>query len=125
MSNLYGASFHGETMLLKPKVSKYQSKRTASPIKHAKNYVYGYLKAIQRIVSSKPQEVIEAWNQAFGKTYSGMSQAIGFKDQILFVKVYNSSLYALLKQASQRELISQIHKIVPYANIQEIQFLLG
>ncbi|WP_201456907.1 DciA family protein [Chlamydia sp. 17-3921] len=109
----------------KREFSKAYNKRTASPIKHAKHRLQVYLKEIQQIMSSRPHEVIDAWNQFLGDKYVGMSQAIGFKNHVLLVKVYNSSLYAQLKQTNQGELISCVHKIAPHAKIQEIQFLLG
>ncbi len=101
------------------------SKKTASPIKHAKHYLHGYLKKIERIVAANPQEVIEAWNEMLGTQYTGMFQALGFKNQILLVKIYHSSLYAMLKQTQQSGLIAQLHQRVPHAKVKEIQFLLG
>ncbi|ANH79021.1 DciA family protein [Candidatus Chlamydia sanziniae] len=100
-------------------------KKTASPIKHAKHYLYSYLKDIERILAAHPQEIVEAWNKILEGKYKEMSRAIGFKEQVLLVKVYNSSLYALLKQTDQSDLITCLHKIVPHAQIQGIQFLLG
>lgn len=102
-----------------------KSKKTASPIKHAKHYLRGYLKKIEHIVASNPQEVIEAWNEILGTKYTGMFQALGFKNHILLVKIYHSSLYALLKQTPQSSLIDQLHQRVPHAKVKEIQFLLG
>ncbi|WP_348664056.1 DciA family protein [Chlamydia vaughanii] len=99
--------------------------KTASTIKHAKHYLSRYLKKIEHIVAAKPQEVIEAWNEMLGTKYSGMFQALGFKDHILLVKIYNSSLYALLKQTHQSSLIARLHQAVPHAQVKEIQFLLG
>lgn len=101
------------------------SKKTASTIKHAKHYLNGYLKKIEHIVAANPKEVIEAWNEMLGTKYNGMFQALGFKDHILLVKIYNSSLYASLKQMHQSSLIARLHQVVPHAKIKEIQFLLG
>lgn len=55
-----------------------------------------------KILAGKPQEVIEAWYEILGKKYNGMTQAIGLKDGILSIKVRNASLYAVLKQSSQK-----------------------
>ncbi|BAE81275.1 conserved hypothetical protein [Chlamydia felis Fe/C-56] len=101
------------------------SKKTASTIKHARHYLNGYLKKIEHIIAANPKEVIEAWNEMLGTKYNGMFQALGFKDHILSVKIYNSSLYASIKQMHQGELIARLHQVVPQAKIKEIQFLLG
>ncbi|SPN73421.1 Protein of unknown function (DUF721) [Chlamydia serpentis] len=105
--------------------SQVQNARIASPIKHAKHYLHGYLKEIQKIVAARPHDVIEAWHQVFGDKYKKMSQAIGFRDHVLLVKVYNSSLYALLKQTPQHDLIASLHQVASHVQIREIQFLLG
>lgn len=102
-----------------------KSKKTASPIKHAKHYLRGYLRKIEHIVAANPQEVIEAWNEIMGTQYTGMFQALGFKNHVLLVKIYHSSLYAQLKQTDQSNLIVQLHQRVPHAKVKEIQFLLG
>lgn len=101
------------------------SKKNASTIKHAKHYLNKYLRDIKSIVSTNPKEVIEAWNEMFGTKYSGMSRALGFRDRVLVVKIYNSSLYALLKQMDQKDLIQRLNQRVPHAKVKEIQLLLG
>lgn len=104
---------------------KKRAKRTASTIKHAKDYLYCYLQDIQRIVALRPQEVIEAWNEIGKNHYNGMTRAVGFKDHILSIKADNASLYALLKQTDQRELLSLLHQTLPQAKVKEIRILLG
>lgn len=101
------------------------NKQTTSTIKHAKNYLSGYLKGIQCLLATNPQEIIEAWNEIIGKQYNGLARAIGFKEHSLLVKVYNASLYALLKQTHQSQLITRLHAVVPHVNVKAIQFLLG
>ncbi|AAD18425.1 hypothetical protein CpB0283 [Chlamydia pneumoniae TW-183] len=105
--------------------SQVQNKRTASPIKHAKHYLHNYLQELQKIMAARPHDAIDAWNQVFRDKYKGMSQAIGFRDHILLVKVYNSSLYALLKQTPQNDLIMSLYQVASHVQIREIQFLLG
>ncbi|EPP35098.1 hypothetical protein CP10139811_0127 [Chlamydia ibidis] len=100
-------------------------KKTDSTIKHANHYLPQYLKYIKRILSTKPKEVIEAWNEIMGREYNGMFRVLGFKDRVLLVKVYNSSLYAVWKQTPQSSLIARLNEIVPQTEVKEIQFLLG
>ena len=108
-----------------PNFRRKKQSRTDSPIKHAKYFLRDQLVYLRKILAGRPQEVIGAWYEILGKKYSGMTQALGLKDGILSIKVCNASLYAVLKQSSQKELISRIHSIVPGAKIREIRFLLG
>lgn len=110
------------------KIPNFQRKklsRTDSPIKQAKYFLRDHVVLLRKILAGRPQEVIEAWYEILGKKYNGMTQAVGLKDGVLSVKVRNASLYAVLKQSSQKELISRIHSAVPGAKVKEIRFLLG
>lgn len=115
-------SFYSQNL---PSFRRRKPSRTDSPIKHAKHFLRDHLSHLRKILAGKPQEVIEAWYEILGKKYNGMTQAIGLKDGILSIKVRNASLYAVLKQSSQKELISRIHSAVPGAKVKEIRFLLG
>jgi Protein of unknown function (DUF721). len=108
-----------------PNFRRKKQSRTDSPIKHAKYFLRDHLTHLRKILAGRPQEVIEAWYRILGKKYNGMTQAVGLRDGVLSIKVRNASLYAVLKQSSQKELISQIHSAVPGAKIKEIRFLLG
>lgn len=108
-----------------PSFRRRKPSRTDSPIKHAKHFLRDHLSHLRKILAGKPQEVIEAWYEILGKKYNGMTRAIGLKDGILSIKVRNASLYAVLKQSSQKELISRIHSAVPGVKVKEIRFLLG
>ena len=83
------------------------------------------LTEISRQAGRQGNEVIEAWGPLLGPKFANLTEATGFQDGVLTVKVKSSTLYSLLCQHEKPRLIAKLKELFPRAGIRDIVFRIG
>ncbi|MEI6531630.1 MAG: DUF721 domain-containing protein [Chlamydiota bacterium] len=83
------------------------------------------LQEISAQADKRPELVLAAWPELIGPKFSSMATVIEFFEGQLFVKVTNSSLYALLQQHEKPRLLNALRKKFPKTEIRNIVFRMG
>jgi len=73
----------------------------------------------------RPDLVLIAWPEVVGSRLASMTKAISFEDEVLFVRVNNSTLYSLLEQYDKPRIIQNLRSKFPNIVIKTVVFRLG
>lgn len=74
---------------------------------------------------ARPDLLLAAWPEVIGTKLAGMTQAVSFFDEVLVVKVRNSSLHSLLSQNEKQRLLKALREKFPNVPIKNILFRIG
>ncbi len=100
-------------------------KKVKSTSKHLKDLLGGFEKKLKKLNSIPSVEIVKFWPKIVGDNISKMTKAMEFKEETLFVKVNNSSLFSLLTLHEKQKLIQLLRKQFPTVKIKDIHFRLG
>ena len=84
-----------------------------------------YLDRISAIMGGQPEMVLASWPEVIGPSFAHMTKAVSFVDEILVVRVSNSTLYSMLVQHNYGRLLSAVREKNPSTNIRKIKFVRG
>lgn len=80
------------------------------------------LQEISLQAEKRPDLVLAAWPEIIGPKFANMAQAVQFFEGQLFVKVNNSTLFALLQQHERPRLLKALQTKFPKIEIRNIVF---
>ncbi|MGM0439669.1 MAG: DUF721 domain-containing protein [Chlamydiota bacterium] len=83
------------------------------------------MSGIGSVYENRGDLVLAAWAEIIGPQFSTMTEAVSFYDNVLVVKVKNSSLYSLLSQYHKRRILNSLRKKFPGTDIRNILFRIG
>lgn len=83
------------------------------------------LMGIQQKQKMRPDLILAAWEEVVGAQIASMSKAVRFSENMLFVKVRNSSLLHVLDQYEKKRLIQEMRRRFPDAQLKTIIFRIG
>ncbi len=83
------------------------------------------LSRLSTVYQDRPGLILAAWNTLVGPQLASMTQAVQFKDGVLWVKVNNSPLYSLLSQHEKPKLLAKLRAEFPKIEIKNIAFRIG
>jgi len=93
--------------------------------KQLKDLLPKLLNKIGAIHRDRPDLIIAAWPQIIGEKLASMTKVVCFENDILFVKVSNSTLYSLLTQHERSRLLKNLREKFPSVKIKNIHFRIG
>lgn len=100
-------------------------KKVKSTSKHLKDLLGGFEKQLQKLQTIPSEEILKFWPKIVGDNISKMTKAVEFKNETLFVRVNNSSLFSLLTLHEKKKLIQLLRSRFPTVKIKDIHFRLG
>lgn len=84
-----------------------------------------FLNKMGAIHRDRPDLIVAAWPQIIGEKLASMTKAVCFENDILVVKVSNSTLYSLLTQHERGRLLKNLREKFPSVKIKNIHFRIG
>ena len=90
-----------------------------------KDLLVGVLANIGNIYEDCGCLIMDAWPDIIGSQLAAMTQAVCFREGILYVKVRNSTLYSLLVQNDKSIILDKLRKKFPKVAIKTIVFRVG
>lgn len=97
----------------------------SSPHKEIKEILPSLLFQIEKSSFSSDHTILSAWPEIIGEKLSSFTEAVSFKEGVLFVKVKTQTLYSLLCQHEKERLLHVLQKKFPDAQIRKIVFRMG
>lgn len=83
------------------------------------------LETIGEVYKERPDLILASWPTIIGSKIAPMTQAVSFKEGILVVKVYNSTLHSVLSQKDKPAILRILREKFPKAQIKNIVFRIG
>jgi len=98
---------------------------TKTTTHHMSHLLTTVLSQIGDVYHDQSALILAAWPEIIGPQLTTMTQAAGFRDGVLTVKVRNSTLHSLLKQHEKVRLLQLMRRKFPKVEIRDIQFRIG
>ena len=83
------------------------------------------LKHIGAKYQERPDLILAVWPEIIGKKLASMTEATGFEEGVLHVKVKNSTLHSLLAQHDKPRIIQALRMKFPKIPIYNVCFRIG
>ena len=83
--------------------------------------LHGALSGINNVYQKRPDLILQAWPDIIGPKLASMTEAISLNEEVLVIKVRNSTLHSLLTRDKFR-ILEVIKQKFPKANIRNIIF---
>ncbi len=83
------------------------------------------LEKISEMYKDRPDLVLAAWPQVVGPKLANMTTAVSFQEEILTIKVKNSTLHSLLSQYDKPRILSALRAKFPTLKIKNVYFRKG
>lgn len=83
------------------------------------------LKKLEKCVEEKGDLILNAWPSIIGERQSCMTEAVAFKEGVLYVNVKNATSYSLLAQYEKIKLLKILREKFPSVEIRNIVFRMG
>ncbi len=93
--------------------------------KYLRDLLPKMLHGIETLHRDRPDLIVAAWPDVVGERLAVMTQAIGFEQGILSVKVSNSTLYSILARQEREALLKKLRQKFPSVLIKNIRFRMG
>ncbi len=90
--------------------------------KRASSLLPNILKGIKKSHDKKLGEIIKIWQEIVGEKYASMTKVVQVDKDILYIKVFSGSLYAILSTQERGRLEKEIQKKVTFLRIKSIVF---
>ncbi len=90
-----------------------------------KNLLPYILQQVGETYKDRPDLVVNAWPEIVGEKIAPMTKAVSFSNQVLHVKVKNSTLLSLLVTYEKQRLLNLLKEKFPAVEIREIVFRIG
>lgn len=81
----------------------------------------GVLSGINNVYQHRPDLILLAWPQVIGPKLASMTEALSFTEEVLTIKVRNSTLHSLLTRDKYR-ILGAVKQKFPKTNIRNIIF---
>ena len=97
-----------------------------SPSKHLGDLLIAHLGVIQSRYGAKTHRAVDMWPHIVGPKIASMTQAVRIEEQVLYVKVKNSTLLSLLStKEDKQKILTIMRKQLPGIAIRDIMFRIG
>ncbi len=103
----------------------FPKKNTKLTSRSVRNMLPEFLNQVNKNCSLRPDLVPLAWPEILGDQLAPMTRAEVFKDGILYVIVFNSTLLSILSHRERHILLKKLKARFPKTDIKEIRFRLG
>jgi hypothetical protein len=81
-----------------------------------------FMTKLGKSYKEKPMAIIEAWPTIVGPSLAPMTQALSFREGILYVAVNNATLYSLLSAHDKPRILQNLREKFPQTVIKTIVF---
>lgn len=110
-------------MNLYPHFKQTHSQKLTS--KTLQNLLPEFLKKVNKSCHERHDLIPLAWPEIIGEQLAPMTQAESFKEGILYVLVFNSTLLSILSHKERKTILKKMKEKFPKTDIKEIRFRLG
>ena len=90
--------------------------------KRASSLLPNILKGIKDSHDKKLGEIVKIWQEIVGLKYSSMTKVVKVENDILYIKVFSTPLYAMLSTQERGRLEKEVQKKVSFLRIKTIVF---
>jgi len=106
---------------MKRKFKRYvkADQNTISPIQ---GLLQDSMLTIEKTYLQKPNRILEKWPEIIGEKLAPMTEAVAFKNKVLYVRVKSSTLYSLLCKHEKQKLLNILQDIFTKETIEDIRF---
>ena len=73
----------------------------------------------------RPDLILAVWPEIIGSKLAPMTEAVSFVDEVLTVKVKNSTLHSLLSQHDKPRILNILRQKFPKVSIKNVVFRIG
>lgn len=98
---------------------------TKTTTRQVKDLLFSYMSDLHTVHEVRGDLIVAVWPEIVGAKIAMYAQAIAFTDEILTVKVKNSTLYSILRQNDKPKLLAALRAKFPSVRIRDIYFRLG
>ena len=90
--------------------------------KRASSLLPNILKGIKETHDKKLGEIVKIWQNIVGQKHASMTKVVKIENDILYIKVFSTPLYAILSTQERARLEKEIQKKVSFLRIKSIVF---
>lgn len=83
------------------------------------------LSLLTDVRGERPDIILAAWPEIIGQQLAPMTEAISFREGVLYIKVKNSTLYSLLTQHDKPRIMNNLRAKFPKVQFRNVQFRIG
>lgn len=92
---------------------------------HVTDLLPSVLTRITDRYQERPDLILAVWSEIIGPQLAPMTQAVSFVDEVLTVKVRNSTLHSLLTQHDKPRILGILRQKFPKISIKNVVFRIG